>query len=79
MSEAQEIIATNYKNLCDDIGLDPMDLEFNKDLYASVRHIVYDWAYDYSTAQDMGLEDHELEKLKSDYKPNKYEIEYNKY
>lgn len=79
MSEAQEIIAKNYENLCNDIGLDPMDLEFNKEIYASVRGIVYDMMYDYSTAKDVGLEDHELEQLKVDYKPSKYETLFNQY
>lgn len=79
MSEAQEIIAKNYESLCHGIGLDPMDMEFNKQIYASVRGIVYEMMYDYSTAQDVGLEDHELEQLKVDYKPNKYETLFNQY
>ena len=77
MSEAQEIIAKNYENLCNDIGLDPMDMEFNKQVYASVRFTVYEMMYDYSTVEDAGLDDHELEQLKADYKPNKYETLFN--
>ena len=79
MSEAQQIIAKNYENLCNDIGLDPMDLEFNKEIYASIRKLVYDFMYDYSTAKDIGLDDHELAELKADYKPSKYETLFNQY
>ena len=79
MSEAQKIIAKNYENLCNDIGLDPMDMEFNKEVYASVRFTVYEMMYDYSTVKDAGLDDHELEQLKADYKPNKYETLFNQY
>ncbi len=79
MSEAQEIIAKNYENLCNDIGLDPMDIEFNKDVYASVRGIVYEMMYDYSTVKDAGLDDYVLVQLKADYKPSKYETLFNQY
>ena len=79
MSEAQDIISRNYENLCNDIGLDPMDLEFNKEVYATVKSLVYELMYDYSTAQDVGLEDDELKQLKADYKPSKYETLFNQY
>jgi ribosome maturation factor RimP len=80
MSEAQQIIAKNYENLCNDIGLDPMDLEFNKEVYATVRSLVYDWMYDYSTLNECdGFSNEERRDLKEDYKANKYEVLFNQY
>ena len=80
MSEAQEIIAKNYENLCNDIGLDPMDIEFNKEVYASVRGIVYEWMYDSSTLNEHdGFSKEEIRELRADYKPSKYETLFNQY
>ncbi len=76
MSEAQEIIAQNFEQICKDVGISLDDkygeLEKTK-LYTAIRSFVYEWMYDYSTAKDSGLSDHILNQMKADYKPNKYE------
>ena len=77
MSEPQQLIQKHYENLCQDLWTDPEDLERNLEIYKSIRNLIYDCFYDYSTVLNSGLEDHEIAKLKRDYKPNKYELKYN--
>ena len=82
MSEAQQIIEKNYESLCNDLSIDPNDLESNKEVYESIRYLVYEYMYDFSSAQDNGTDEEELAELKEAYKPNKYEAKWdtlNKY
>lgn len=76
MSEAQEIIARNFEQICKDVGI-PAEGEFGQlektKLYTAIRSFVYEWMCDISTLKDAGLTTAELNQMKADYKPNKYE------
>ena len=73
MSEAQQLIQKHYENICRDLWTDPEDLGRNLEVYKSIRNLIYDCFYDYSTVLNSGLDDDEIAKLKKEYKPNKYE------
>ena len=76
MSEPQEIIARNFEQICKDVNI-PTDGEFGQlektKLYTAIRSFVYEWMCDISTLKDAGLSAEELDKMKEEYKPNKYE------
>tara|TARA_B100001769_G_scaffold255642_1_gene232307 strand:+ start:16 stop:255 length:240 start_codon:yes stop_codon:yes gene_type:complete len=77
MSEAQEIIAQNFEQICKDVGI-PTDGEFGQlektKLYTAIRAFVYEWMYDFSTLNEHDVfSKEEIRELKADYKPNKYE------
>jgi|TARA_X000001382_G_C3098771_1_gene155966 hypothetical protein len=76
MSEPQEIIARNFEQICKDVNI-PADGEFGQlektKLYTAIRSFVYEWMCDISTLKDAGLSAEELDKMKAEYKPNKYE------
>ena len=76
MSEPQEIIARNFEQICKDVNI-PTDGEFGQlektKLYTAIRSFVYEWMCDISTLKDAGLSAEELNKMKEEYKPNKYE------
>lgn len=76
MSEAQEIIARNFEQICKDVNIET-DGEFGQlektKLYTAIRSFVYEWMCDISTLKDAGLSAEELNKMKEEYKPNKYE------
>ena len=73
MSEAQQTIAKHYENICKDLGQDPMELVRNRNIYKTVRDLVYDYQYDFGTIEDAGLDEEELQILKEQYSRNKYE------
>ena len=77
MSEAQKLIEKHYENLCKDLWTDPEDLERILEVYKSIRNLIYDCFYDYSTVLNSGLEKWEIEKLKKEYKQNKYDKRFN--
>lgn len=81
MSEAQEIIARNFEQICKDVNIET-DGEFGRlektKLYTAIRSFVYEWMCDISTLKDAGLSAEELNEMKEDYKPNKYETLLNK-
>ena len=76
MSEAQEIIAQNFEQICNDVGI-PTEGEFGQlektKLYTAIRAFVYEWMCDISTLKDAGLTAEELDQMRKEYKPNKYE------
>ena len=77
MSEAQEIIAQNFEQICKDVG-SPTDGEFGQlettKLYTAIRAFDYEWMYDSSTLNEHdGFSKEEMRELKAEYKPNKYE------
>ena len=77
MSEAQEIIARNFEQICKDVNIET-DGEFGRlektKLYTAIRSFVYEWMYDYSTLNEHdGFSNEDRRELKAEYKPNKYE------
>lgn len=80
MSEAQEIIARNFEQICKDVSIET-DGEFGQlektKLYTAIRSFVYEWMCDISTLKDAGLSAEELNEMKEEYKPNKYETLFN--
>ena len=76
MSEAQKIIARNFEQICKDVDISTEgefgQLEKTK-LYTAIRSFVYEWMCDISTLKDAGLTDEELDQMRKEYKPNKYE------
>jgi hypothetical protein len=82
MSEAQKIIEKNFEQICKDVNIET-DGEFGRiekiRLYNAIRSFVYEWLCDFSTLKDAGLSAEELNEMKKEYKPNKYETLFNQY
>ena len=76
MSEAQKIIARNFEQICKDVDISTEgefgQLEKTK-LYTAIRSFVYEWMCDFGTLRDAGLTAEELDQMRKEYKPNKYE------